>query len=112
MSVFRLEPVKGRASRKGDFSASVRGDALELPADVWDAAQALSIRNAPEFVAYLHGFPSALATRLNWSPDDVVKARDSLVGQLRGQLPDAILEPPIPDNRVLGAFPPTSAGKD
>jgi hypothetical protein len=105
---FPLLLSKNRVARPGDFSASVRGNAIEAPEEVYDAARKLSLHDAVQLISFLYSFPSAFAAEMGWTIDDVLRARDRLTDLLRGRIPDALLKPTVV-KRTYGAFPP--AGK-
>jgi hypothetical protein len=101
-----IGPKHGQSSSPGDFHAEVTGEKLLLPADVVDALATLKVRNAIQFLTYVQSFPSAVAESLRWNVRDVLDAAHHLVAQLRGHIPEQILNPPAPEERRYGALHP------
>ena len=99
-------------AKPGDLGARLTGAALSVPPDVATALGRLSVGNAEELVSYLQSFPSAIASALQWTPDEVSEARQKLVAMLRGKVPDALLDPPPAIRRAYGAMDPSSYGRD
>jgi hypothetical protein len=89
-----------------DFGVEVLGSSLLVPQDLAVALDRLSVRTAEDFISYLHTFPGTVAALLNWSLDDVIDARSSLISRLHGIVDENILDPPQPPQRTYGArFP-------
>lgn len=79
---------------------------LLVPQDLAIALDRLSVRTAEDFVSYLHTFPRTLAALLNWTLEDVIDARSSLISRLHGVVDENILDPPQVQRRTYGArFP-------
>ena len=89
-----------------NFNAEVSGSRLLVPKEIATALQNLSVRTADEFVSYLHSFPSAIASCLNWEVEDVIVARNELVDQLEGYVSRDILHPRRFKERGFGALNP------
>ncbi|MEM8945752.1 MAG: hypothetical protein AAGD11_11255 [Planctomycetota bacterium] len=106
MATYPIIPNHARNLQCGNFSAMVNVGKLEVPKEVWNAAQKFSIHNAAELVSYAYTFPTVLADELGWSADDFEAARAQLTQQLKGFVPDSVLRPPQPTRRAYGALPP------
>lgn len=79
---------------------------LLVPQDLAVVLHRLSVKTAEDFVSYLHSFPGTVAALLNWSVEDVIDARSSLISRLHGVVDENILDPPKVQRRAYGArFP-------
>lgn len=106
MARLAISPTQIPLASKHDFGAEVTGSRLLVPQDLAIALERLSVRTAEDFISYLHSFPGTLAALLNWSTQDVIRARSSLISNLHGVVDENILDPPAPTPRTYGArFP-------
>lgn len=107
MPTLAISPKQIPYANKQDFGVEILGSRLLVPQDLAVALDRLSVRTAEEFVSYLHSFPSTVAAMLNWSVQDVIDARSSLISRLQGVVDEKILDPPKVQRRAYGArFPP------
>ena len=90
-----------------DFGVEILGSSLLVPQDLAIALDRLSVRTVEDFVSYLHAFPGTFAALLNWSLDDVLNARSTLISKLHGVVDEKILDPPQAKQRAYGARFPT-----
>jgi len=98
----RLAPSTAPAA-PGDFGATIVGAEMRVAQAVSDAASALSLSTSQDLLAYAQTFPTALASKLQWQPSDVVRAAAMLADVMRahGELP------PTPTTRPgFGAMNP------
>jgi len=106
MPLLAISPKEIPHASKNGFGAEVLGSRLLVPQDLAVALDRLSVRTAEDFISYLHAFPGTLATLLNWSLDDIIDARSSLISKLHGVVDENILDPPTIPQRAYGArFP-------
>jgi hypothetical protein len=106
MSHLAISPKLIPYANKHDFGVEVLGSRLLVPQDLAIALDRLSVRTAEDFVSYLHTFPGTVAALLNWSLEDVIEARSSLISRLHGVVDENILDPPPIPQRTYGArFP-------
>ena len=98
-----ISPKQTQHANKRDFGAEVFGSNLLVPQDLAVALDRLSVRTAEDFISYLHAFPGTLAALLNWSLQDVIQARSSLISRLHGIVDEKILDPPPTPRRTYGA---------
>jgi hypothetical protein len=106
MTTLAISPKQIPYANKQDFGVEVLGSRLLVPQDLAVALDRLSVRTAEDFVSYLYSFPGAVAALLNWSVEDVIDARSSLISRLHGVVDEKILEPPKVQQRAYGArFP-------
>jgi hypothetical protein len=106
MLPLQLKPLATSTNRPGDFGARVVGNTLLLPQRVLYALEKLAVRNGVELVSFVNAFPSSVASALGWSIDEVTQARTALLKELRGVLPDDVLNPSLSPRRGFGALPP------
>jgi hypothetical protein len=94
--------------RPGDFRAVVENGRLLLPEEVVDLVAGQSgVRSASEFLSWLETFPSAVAERMHWSPQDVCRATVGIQALLREHLDPAVMaHQPRGPVRVYGALDP------
>ena len=107
MSVLAISPKHIPHASKNGFGAEVLGSNLMVPQDLAVVLDRLSVRTAEDFISYLHAFPNTVATLLNWSLQDVLEARSSLISRLHGIVDEDILDPPRVLRRAYGARFPT-----
>lgn len=106
MARLAISPKQIPYANKNDFGAEVLGSNLMVPQDLAVALDRLSVRTADDFISYLHSFPDTLAALLNWTLQDVLNARTSLISRLHGVVDENILDPPPLRRRAYGArFP-------
>jgi hypothetical protein len=98
-----ISPKQIRHANKHDFGAEVFGSTLLVPEDLAVALDRLSVRTAEDFISYLHTFPATLAALLDWTVQDVIQARSSLISRLHGVVDENILDPPPSPPRRYGA---------
>lgn len=103
-----VEPAPRKYAHPPNFGAEVTGTKLRVPENIADALKTLRLHTAIEFVSFLQAYPTAVAKALDWKLAEVVQARDTLIKDLRGVLPDGFLE--TPRRRVVyGAVDPSTA---
>ncbi|PYP87340.1 MAG: hypothetical protein DMF61_10010 [Blastocatellia bacterium AA13] len=106
MSHLTVHSKPKRKALPRNFNAEISGSHLLVPLEVATVLQDLSVKTADEFISYLHSFPSAIASCLNWDVEDVIVARDELVDQLEGHVAGEILHPVRAKARSYGALNP------
>jgi hypothetical protein len=92
---------------KGSFGAKVENDGLTLPAEMEPLLQPSGIASAGRFYGAVLASPQSFEAMLGWNSSDVEAARLELKGQLKGRLPDEILDPPPMPRHGFGALPRT-----
>lgn len=97
---------KLRPANPGNFNVAVEPGYLFAPVHLAHWLASVDVRSAEEFVSFVHSFPTSVATALGWTNHDVERARDMLVGQLRGIVRNDVLYPPQPPKRFEGTRPP------
>lgn len=112
MSAVGIMPTEGRHAHPGDFDARLADGKLWLPREIVEPLSRLPVRTAEDLLAYLGAFPSAIAEALGWRLDEVERARESLVDELRGHLDPALFERTPTFNPPLGAFDPSELPPD
>lgn len=103
--------VRSQKSIPGNFNVERSGELLFIPEDVATMLEQLSIYTVEEFLSYIFSFPSQIAITLKWDIEDVYKARDVLVEQLRGVVNEVFLNPTLSPPHPYGALPPHSPKK-
>jgi len=104
-----LRPLATATTRPGDFGIRLTGDGLLAPRNILIELEKLGIRDGVQLVSFANAFPSSLASVFGWSVDEVIGAREALLNDLRGLLPDEVLNPPPAPLRAFGAMPPVAA---
>jgi hypothetical protein len=90
----------------GNFSVEVYRDQLLVPTALGPVLELLRVRTAESFLSYLRTFPSEVASILGWSVGDVRTATARLTGELKGVLPEKLLDGHAPPKRSYGALNP------
>lgn len=101
-----ISPNTDEHTSPSDFKARVSGSTLLLPIDLADMLARAQIRTAIQFVVYVKSFPSALAEMLAWKRSEVEEASQRLESQLKGFVPEDILNPPAAPARKYGVTHP------
>ena len=111
MSHLRIASNDRRAV-PGNFGAVVGGTTLFLPIEVVSALKSHDVMTAEEFVSYVQTFPTAIAQDLSWNISDVQRGLAILTSQLRGLIPDDMLDPKdVRGRRPYGALDPRLIGR-
>jgi hypothetical protein len=102
----RLDGTSALRLRPGDFGVRLAGERLEVPAELGRVLRDCSIDTAEEFLAYLTSFPTIMAAALQWTLEDLDRAHQRLVNELRGHVDEELLSPATPEERGYGALDP------
>ena len=102
----------GKPAARGNFGADVAGTTLFLSPEVVSALKSHGVMTAEEFVSYVQTFPTAIAEDLDWDVSDVQRGLAILTSQLRGLIPDDMLDPKdVRGRRPYGALDPRLIGR-
>lgn len=92
-------------SKPGSFGAEVDPTGLYLPAEIHFCAAAAGWLTVETFYLATRDFPEVFQQTLGWTPEQCLQAADELRAQLRGYLPDAVLDAPAATPHAFGATP-------
>jgi hypothetical protein len=92
----------------GDFNARVENGAIVLPAALERINRNLGVFNGETFFSVVSSFPTSFCAILRWTHEETRSATDKLREQLRGAVPDSILDfdPAAQPQRSFCAMPP------
>lgn len=106
MKPLPIEPSDEHVS-PGDLHGHMYKGRFLLPRDIALALARDGVRTASDLMSYVQSFPSAIASLLHWSSQDVGRAVDRLRSELAGKIPDQYMHPESRRNPPLGARDPT-----
>ena len=91
---------------RGDCGVEISGNNALMPDDVKEALRQNSVSTLEQFISLLQSFPESFAKQIGWSNEDVIKASDQLISDLRGKVDAVFLDVPEESKRPFGAIEP------
>lgn len=99
---------ENKRPEKGSFSADVTDGVLWLPASFAALSRQVGAHNADTFFSLAADAPEIIMNHTGWTEEETAQATEKLRAQLRGHVPDVLLDfdrSQMPDFK-FGAMPP------